>query len=192
MYDRTEMRESRRKRHRRKNSGGRLLAEYVGMILAVTAAILFLVQAVVINARIPSPSMEKTIMTGDQLFGNRLAYWRDGPERYDIIIFYFPDDESQRFIKRVIGLPGETVEIRSGKVYIDGSDHPLRDDFCPEPPTGDFGPYHVPEDSYFVLGDNREISKDSRYWKNPYVSRDEIIGEAMFRYWPLSRIGMLK
>ena len=94
------------------------------MILAVTAAILFLVQAVVINARIPSPSMEKTIMTGDQLFGNRLAYWRDGPERYDIIIFYFPDDESQRFIKRVIGLPGETVEIRSGKVYIDGSDHP--------------------------------------------------------------------
>ena len=152
MYDRTEMRESRRKRHRRKNSGGRLLAEYVGMILAVTAAILFLVQAVVINARIPSPSMEKTIMTGDQLFGNRLAYWRDGPKRYDIIIFYFPDDESQRFIKRVIGLPGETVEIRSGKVYIDGSDHPLRDDFCPEPPTGDFGPYHVPEDSYFVLG----------------------------------------
>ena len=92
----------------------------------------------------------------------------------------------------MIGLPGETVEIRSGKVYIDGSDHPLRDDFCPEPPTGDFGPYHVPEDSYFVLGDNREISKDSRYWKNPYVSRDEIIGEAMFRYWPLSRMGMLK
>ena len=90
MHDRTEMRESRRKRRRRRNNGGRLLAEYVGMILAVTAAILFLVQAVVINARIPSPSMEKTIMTGDQLFGNRLAYWRDGPERYDIIIFYFP------------------------------------------------------------------------------------------------------
>ncbi len=186
------MKESRRKRRQRKNSGGRVLAEYVGMTLAVTAVILFLTQAVVINARIPSPSMENTIMTGDQLFGNRLAYWHGGPERYDIIIFYFPDDESQRFIKRVIGLSGETVEIRDGKVYINGSDQPLRDDFCPETPTGNFGPYQVPEDSYFVLGDNREISKDSRYWENPYVSKDEIIGQAVFRYWPVSRMAWLK
>ena len=74
MHDRTEMRESRRKRRRRRNNGGRLLAEYVGMILAVTAAILFLVQAVVINARIPSPSMEKTIITGDPPLGNGLPY----------------------------------------------------------------------------------------------------------------------
>lgn len=186
------MRESRKKKRRRRNSSGRILAEYVWMTLAAVAVILFLTQVVLINARIPSPSMEKTIMTGDQLFGNRLAYWQDGPQRYDIIIFYYPDDTSQRFIKRVIGLPGETVEIRDGKVYVDGSDRPLRDDFCPETPTGDFGPYRVPEDSYFVLGDNREISRDSRYWKNPFVSRDEIIGEAALRYWPLSRLGWLK
>lgn len=131
-------------------------------------------------------------MTQDQLFGNRLAYWNHDPERYDIIIFYYPDDETQRFIKRVIGLPGETVEIRDGKVYIDGADVPLRDDFCPETPTGDFGPYRVPENSYFVLGDNREISRDSRYWENPYVNRDKIIGQAGFRYWPLKNMGWIE
>lgn len=109
------MKESRRKRRKRKNSGSRLLTEYLALTLAFTAAMLFLTQKVIINARVPSPSMEPTIMTQDQLFGNRLAYWNHDPERYDIIIFYYPDDETQRFIKRVIGLPGETVEIRDGQ-----------------------------------------------------------------------------
>ena len=186
------MEESRRRKRKKRNSGSQILTEYLVLTLVFTAFMLFLTQKVIINARVPSPSMEPTIMTGDQLFGNRLAYWRHDPERYDIIIFYYPDDETQRFIKRVIGLPGETVEIRDGKVYIDGADVPLRDDFCPETPTGDFGPYHVPEDSYFVLGDNREISRDSRYWKNPYVNRDKIIGQAGFRYWPLKNMGWIE
>lgn len=130
-------------------------------------------------------------MTGDQIFGNRLAYVKSDPQRYDIVIFYYPDDEKQKFIKRVIGLPGETVTIRDGKVYINDSTEPLRDDFCPETPVGDFGPYEVPEGCYFMLGDNRNVSKDSRYWLNPYVEKDKIIGKAFLRYWPLNKISLL-
>ena len=117
---------------------GREIWEYVKMIAIVVAVVVFVEQVIVINARIPSPSMENTIMTGDQIFGNRLAYVKSDPQRYDIVIFYYPDDEKQKFIKRVIGLPGETVTIRDGKVYINDSTEPLRDDFCPETPVGDF------------------------------------------------------
>ena len=137
-----------------------------------------------INAVIPSESMENTIMTGDRIFGNRLAYLFDDPERFDIVIFKYPDDESQRFIKRVIGLPGETVEIREGKVYINGSDTPLDDSFTPETPVGNFGPYTVPEGCYFMLGDNRNNSRDSRMWDNPYVKKEKILGKAVLRYFP--------
>ena len=123
-------------------------------------------------------------MTGDRIFGNRLAYLFEEPERFDIVIFKYPDDESQRFIKRVIGLPGETVEIREGKVYIDGSETPLDDSFTPETPVGDYGPYTVPEGCYFMLGDNRNNSKDSRMWDNPYVKKEKILGKAVLRYFP--------
>lgn len=168
------------------------LWEYVKLIIIVLVVVFVLNHFVIINARIPSPSMENTIMTGDQIFGNRLAYLFDDPERYDIVIFEWPDDPSQLFIKRVIGLPGETVEIRDGKVYIDGSSEPLRDDFIPEPMEGDFGPYTVPEDCYFMLGDNRNHSKDSRYWINTFVEKDAILGKAVIRYFPLNKIGFLK
>ena len=88
---------------------GREIWEYVKMIAIVVAVVVFVEQVIVINARIPSPSMENTIMTGDQIFGNRLAYVKSDPQRYDIVIFYYPDDEKQKFIKRVIGLPGERL-----------------------------------------------------------------------------------
>ena len=108
--------------------------DYVKMIIIVVVVVLFVNNFILINAKIPSESMENTIMTGDRVFGFRLAYGLNvdlfgnhiskkvkDPERFDIIIFKYPDDESQLFIKRLIGLPGETVEIRDGKVYIDGA-----------------------------------------------------------------------
>lgn len=186
------MKRDRKTCHRRRYRSGWSAAQYAVLTLALTAVFLVLTQAVVINARVSSQSMEKTIRPADRLIGSRIAYWCSPPKRYDIIIFYFPDDETQRFIKRVIGLPGETVEIRDGKVYINDSDSPLADDFCPDVPKGNYGPYRVPQDSYFVLGDNREISRDSRYWKNPFVKTEKIIGKALFRYWPLKRMGWLK
>ena len=147
--------------------------EYLKMIIFVVAVVLVVNNFLLINAKIPSESMEQTIMTGDRVFGNRLAYVFGEPERYDIIIF-----------KRIIGMPGETVEMKDGKVYINGSEEPLKDSFTPETPVGDYGPYTVPEDSYFVLGDNRNYSRDSRFWNNPYVAEDKILGKAVLRYFP--------
>lgn len=170
------------------------IPEFLSYLLTVLAAgtvIFILNRTVLVNALVPSESMENTIMTGERLIGFRLAYLKQDPQRYDIVIFKYPDDESQLFVKRVIGLPGETVEIRNGNVYIDGSDTPLDSSFCKEAMVGDFGPYTVPEDSYFVMGDNRNNSLDSRYWKNTFVSRDKIVGKAVFRYWPFSKIGTI-
>ena len=167
-----------------KKSIGKELLEYLKMIIFVVIFVVVGNQFLIINAKIPSESMENTIMTGDRIFGNRLAYVLGDPERYDIVIFRYPDDESQLFIKRVIGLPGETVEIIDGKVYIDGSDTPLDDSFTPEIPTGSYGPYTVPEGCYFMLGDNRNNSKDSRFWQNPYVEKDKILGKAVLKYFP--------
>lgn len=167
-----------------KNSIWKELWEYIKMIIFVVAVVLVVNNFLLINARVPSESMENTIMTGDRFFGNRLAYLFDDPERFDIVVFKYPDDESQLFVKRVIGLPGETVEIKDGKVYINGSQTPLDDGFTPETPTGDYGPYVVPEGSYFMLGDNRNHSGDSRFWKQPYVEKEKIVGKAIFRYFP--------
>jgi signal peptidase I len=194
------------------------IIEYVVTIAVVLGIGLFVMNFVIVNAEIPSGSMENTIMPGERIFGNRLAYNFKDPERYDIIIFKYPDDESQLFIKRIIGLPGETVIITGGKVYAvpagtdtgDESDNALLienpmmyegtkvldDSYIPEPmstndPTKTDLVFRVPEDSYFVLGDNRNHSRDSRYWNNSFVARDKIVGEAGFRYWPITKIGII-
>ena len=151
----------------------------VGVIIAV-----LINQFVLINARVPSASMENNIMTGDRLFGYRLAYVNEDVKRGDIVIFKFPDDESQLFIKRVIGLPNETVTIIDGKVYIDDSTEPLNEPYIAQEMVGTFGPYVVPDNCYFMLGDNRNYSRDSRFWDNTYVSKDKILGKALFRYLP--------
>ena len=156
-------------RHKRKEkeesvSTARELFQWVAAIVAAVLIALAIDNFVIVNAQIPSGSMENTIMTGDRVIGNRFAYSFSDPQRFDIIIFRYPDDESQLFIKRIIGLPGETVEIRDGKIYLNGSDEPLEDVQTKETMVGSFGPYTVPENSYFVMGDNRNDSKDSRYW----------------------------
>lgn len=168
----------------RKQAIKKEVMEYVRMIVFVIVVVFVMNNVVLINAKIPSESMEKTIMTNDRIFGFRLAYQFQDPKRYDIVIFKYPDDPQELFIKRIIGLPGETVEIRDGKVYINDSEKPLDDSFCPEIPLGDFGPYTVPENSYFMLGDNRNYSKDSRFWEIKYVSEDQIVGKALIRYFP--------
>lgn len=158
---------------------------------------------VLINAEVPSESMENIIEPGDRLFGFRLAYTFHEPERFDVVIFRYPVDETQNFIKRVIGLPGETVEIRTGNIYIDGSTKPLDEPYLPEKWIDDNDGYtfQVPEDSYLVLGDNRNISLDARFWAEQaivedvaqneeeaqqyvYVNSDQILGRAIIKYYP--------
>lgn len=174
-----------------KTSVGKELFQWVLVIIGAVILAFLIDTFVIVNAQIPSGSMENTIMTGDRVFGNRLAYKFSDPKRFDIIIFKYPDDESQLFIKRIIGLPGETVEIHDGNIYINGSDTPLEDVDIKEPMEGSFGPYTVPEGCYFVMGDNRNNSRDSRYWENTFVSEDEILGKAVLRYWPLNKMKLL-
>lgn len=173
---------------KKKKSFFREVLEFVIPIILAVAIALVLKNCVIANAKVPTGSMLNTIQEGDRIIASRLAYLNDDPERYDIIIFKYPDDESQYFVKRVIGLPGETVNIVNGIVYVtktDGTTIQLDDSFVTNcVPVGNFGPYVVPEDSYFMLGDNRNNSEDSRYWENKYVKKDKIIGKVLFRYYP--------
>lgn len=164
----------------------------LGTMAVAAVAVFLLTEFVIINARIPSGSMEHTISPGDRLIGNRLAYVVREPKRGDIVIFRWPDDERELFVKRIIGLPGETITIDEAKIYIDGE--LLEEDYLKEEWTVDNGPYtfEIPEGSYLVLGDNRNNSKDARYWENTYVEEDQILGEAGFRYWPFDSIGIVE
>jgi len=159
------------------------IISWTKMIIFTVAFALFLNHFVIVNASIPTGSMENAIMAGDRIVAFRLSYVFSEPARFDIVIFRYPDDETQLYVKRIIGMPGETVNIRDGRVYINDSTEPLRYDFVRGIVFGDYGPFEVPEESFFVLGDNRGNSEDSRNWQNPYVHQNAILGRAIFRYW---------
>ncbi|MBE5921655.1 MAG: signal peptidase I [Lachnospiraceae bacterium] len=144
----------------------------------------------IVNATVPTGSMQNTIMAGDRMIGWRLSYKMSEPERGDVIIFKYPDDPSQKYVKRVIGLPGETVTITKGNIYINDDTEPLVEDYLPENWVwkNDGFTFIVPQDCYFVLGDNRNNSHDARSWTNTYVTKDAILGKALFCYWPLDSI----
>ncbi len=185
-----------------------LLKEFLGYvkILVITFIVCFLLtRFVFVNAYVPSSSMETTIMTGDRVLGLRLAYTFSEPQRGDIVIFKYPVDEEVLYIKRIIGLPGETVRIEDGSIYINGV--ALEEDYLPEEwVTGNDGyEFSVPEDSYLMLGDNRNVSVDARYWASEaladgvaenaeeaseytYVSRDKMVAKALFVFWPFDDI----
>ena len=160
------------------------ILDWLKVILAAVAISFILNNFVIVNAQVPTGSMENTVMTHDRVFAFRLSYLFENPERGDIVVFPLPDDESQNYLKRIIGLPGDTVEIKDGKVYINNSEEPLQEDYLKEKPTGDYGPYNVPENSYFMLGDNRNISLDSRYWEHTFVKKNKIMGKVILRYYP--------
>ena len=153
------------------------------ILFAVAFALLFN-RFVIVNATVPSASMESTIRTADRIIAFRLSYLFSSPGRYDIIVFPSPDDPETLNVKRVIGLPGERVHIVEGKVFINDDPTPLRDNFVQGAITGDFGPYYVPEGHLFVLGDFRTNSQDSRRWHNPFVYEGNVLGRVIFRYWP--------
>lgn len=166
-------------------SDKRVRKEVIEWIITIAAAVLvalFINNFIIVNATVPTSSMEKTIMTNDRVIGFRLAYNSTDPVRGDIVIFKYPDDEKILYIKRVIGMPGETLEIHDGGVYVDGA--LLNEPYLDMATDGEFGPYVIPEGHYFMMGDNRNNSADSRFWENTYLSRDKIVGKAVLRYWP--------
>ncbi len=230
-----------KQKHEAKGSVFREILSWILPFLFALAVTWLLKNYIIINADVPTGSMENAIMPGDRLIGNRLAYLKDDPMRGDIIIFKYPDNEEELYVKRIVGLPGETVEIRQGEIYINGSEQPLHEDgdiiifkypdneeelyvkrivglpgetveirqgeiyingseqplhedYLKERWTVATGDYYfeIPEDSYLVLGDNRNDSWDARYWTNTYVHKDKILGQAVFVYWPFQNMGRLR
>jgi len=170
----------------------RTALEWIALI-ACALLVAFVVKTFVFQAfYIPSESMVPTLQVGDRVLVNKLADRLHDPHRFDIEVFRAPEGtetaEIKDLVKRVIGLPGETIEGRDGQIYINGQ-------LLPEPflPPGTqsrtFGPVKVPPHEYFMLGDNRQFSKDSTYF-GP-IERKAMIGRVFLRIWPLNRIGFL-
>ena len=188
--------------------------EYTEAIL-IALLLALLIRTFIVQAfKIPSGSMKKTLLIGDHILVSKFSYgthipneipfiniklfddivlFPKVPKRGDIIVFKFPKDETRDFIKRVIGLPGDLLEVKSQKVYINNK--PYEDTHArhtdspsdsPLVPRDDFGPILVPDDHVFVMGDNRENSQDSRYWG--YLNVKKIRGKALIIYWSWDRI----
>jgi signal peptidase I len=181
--------------------------EYLESLVVAFILATFIRTFVVQAFKIPTGSMEKNLLIGDHLLVNKVVYSpslgrfedvllaKKPVQRGHVVVFKYPEDAARDFIKRVIGLPGERVEIRDKKVYIDGKPldepyvHFLAPPLRPEDPEyglregrgDDWGPETVPPDALFVLGDNRDNSKDSRYWG--FLPRDQVKGRALMVYW---------
>ncbi|WP_432626369.1 signal peptidase I [Brotaphodocola sp.] len=175
----------------KKTSWKREVWEWLKIIVSAAVIAWALNTFIIANSEVPSGSMENTIMTGDRVIGSRLSYKFEDPQRGDIVIFRFPDNEKIFYVKRIIGMPGDTVDIVDGKVYLNGSSEPLDEPYIREPMIPEAAMhFEVPEDSYFMMGDNRNYSLDARRWQNTYVKREKIIAKVLFRYFP--KPGVLK
>jgi signal peptidase I len=184
-----------------------ILREYLEVIIAAVILALFIRTFFIQTYKIPSGSMEPTLEVGDQIlvskfiygirvpFLNKIAIPITTPKRGDVMVFIFPLDRSVDFIKRVVGIPGDTVEIRNKKLYINGE--PVKDEYARYEKTSSasvmvkprdmFGPVVVPGNKYFVMGDNRDHSHDSRWWG--FVDIDDIRGEAFLIHWSWKSTG---
>jgi len=166
------------------------LKEAVSTIIIAGLITLVIKFFILDNRIIPSSSMYPTIYAGDMVFVNKLVYRFSSPARGDIIVFE-PHEEVSKddLIKRIIALPGETIEVKNNRVYIDGK--PLEEPYLNEAPQYEYGPVEIPEGHLFVLGDNRNLSFDSHRWPDPFLEIEAVKGKAFFRYWPLKRAGRL-
>jgi signal peptidase I len=165
------------------------------ILITIALVLAFFIRTFIAEPRyIPSESMLPTLHTGDRLVVEKVSYRFSDPEFGDIVVFRPPPElqrrgypEDQAFIKRVIGTPGDTLQIDDGKVYLNGN--LLQENYIKEPPVKAFPLIKVPENQYFMMGDNRNDSNDSRYWG--FLPKKNMIGKATFRFWPPDRIGSM-
>ncbi len=170
---------------------GREIRAFVRDLALIVLIAIVIVAFVIQPVRVEGTSMLPRLHDGERIFVNKFVYKFEPIRRGDIVVFWYPNDPSKSFIKRVVGLPGETIAIRRGIVYINGE--PL-----PEPYLDrslhtreeNMAPVYIREHYYFVMGDNRDSSNDSRQWG--LVPEKYIYGKAVFRYWPLSNIGRVQ
>ena len=165
--------------------------EWVVSIVTALLAVLIIRSFLFTIIRVDGTSMTDTLQNNDRLFVTVLDMKLHGPDRFDVVITHY-DDTRKEYVKRVIGLPGDTLEVKSGVLYVNGEayEEPF---LSPDRivnyslPQYDFGPIEVPEGSYFVMGDNRDNSRDSR--RVGFLSEDKIVGKVRYIIWPLNRIG---
>lgn len=169
----------------------RFIIDLAETILVSILIVLLFRQCLFQSSKVVSGSMISTLMINDRVIVSKYPFRFRTPQRGDIVLFNSPLGDKKEYVKRIIGVGGDTVRITNGRVYI--NEAPLffpgavirKDYFNLDSKT-------IPEDHYFVLGDNRRNSHDSRYWDNPFVPHSELIGQANFIYWPLSRAQVLR
>jgi signal peptidase I len=162
--------------------------------VVLAAAIFLVTHTAIVNYRVEGMSMYPTIHPGQLILVDTVSYHLHQPQRGDVVVFRFPLDTSQDFIKRVIGVAGDTVAVHNGIVSVNG--HDLREPYVHLPATYSWPLHHVPPASVVVLGDNRVISYDSHEWadssgERPYVPNNDILGRAVVAYWPLGELALL-
>lgn len=186
-------------------------------VIASAAVIAFILTTFIIaNSEIPTGSMQNTIMAHSRVIGSRLHYRFSDPERGDVAIFIWGwqcpvcegnfEGEKQEicprcksdigsrgktvyYVKRVIGMPGDVIDIVDNKVYLNNSDTPLDEPYLPEEMnTNETFHFEVPEGCYFMMGDNRNQSLDARYWQDHYIAKDKMIAKVLFEYFPTPKL----
>jgi len=168
------------------NDLGATLRELLNVVL-LTLILFFTLRSVILNFRVTGSSMEPTFHDGDYVFVYRLAYWRRLPHRGDVVVFRYPANPKRTLIKRVVGLPGETVSVHDGQVYINSI--PLPEPYIAAPPEYVAAPVRVGKGEIYVLGDNRNNSNDSHVWG--LLKTDYLVGKVVWRYWPVQRVGLI-
>ena len=158
------------------------LAREIVETIALTLIIFLVIRFAIQSYRVSGPSMLPGLQTDDYVLVNKIAYLFHAPERGDVIVFHYPLDTSEDFIKRVVGLPGDTVTLDNKTVQVDGV--VLHEPYISEAYNPSGKTIKVPMDEYFVLGDNRPLSDDSRDWG--FVPKADLVGKAVIVYWPLS------
>lgn len=158
----------------------------LGAVVLAVLIMTFVARAFTVDG----PSMTPSLQDGERLLVDKISYRFVEPQRGDIVVFRYPADPRQHFIKRLIGVPGDVVEIRNGVVILNG--WALRESYTLQPAYGRFAPREVPAGHYFVLGDNRNNSEDSRDPRVGFVPRDHIVGRAFWRYWPFDRMSLFQ
>ena len=169
------------------------LMGWIVYIIIIVALAWVIITFVGQRTQVSGHSMETTLSHGDQLIVDKISYRFRDPDRYDIVVFPYKYEENTYYIKRIIGLPGETVQIVDGYVYIDGQqlDEHYGNEVMLDPGTAE-EPVTLGDDEYFVLGDNRNNSQDSRVANVGVIHRKDLLGRAWIRIWPLSEFGVIK
>lgn len=168
--------------------------EYIVYLACVVIGCLLFIRFVAVRSVVDGHSMNDTLHDKDNLVVEKLTYYVREPARYDVVVFRLKNDKRTHFIKRIIGLPGETVQVKEGHVYIDGemlADDVYGNDLIEFGYTAD-QPITLGENEYFCMGDNRNHSKDSRSVDVGPVKKEQFVGRAWLRFWPLNKIGFVR